>query len=284
MEHVTFPDRRTCTALGLGTWRMGESQRERAAEVAAVRLALEIGYRVIDTAEMYGEGGAEEVVGQALAEAVRAGVLSRDEFFVVSKVYPHNASRDGVRAACDRSRRRLGLDRIDLYLLHWRGEHRLAQTVAGFEALVARGHIARWGVSNFDIDDMQELARVSGGAACASNQVYYSLGERGAGFELLPWLRQRSMPLMAYCPIDRGRLAGDAVLSAVGERHGATASQAALAWVMQQPGVMAIPKAVRETHLRENLAAASLALTAEDLQAIDRRFPPPRARQPLAMS
>jgi diketogulonate reductase-like aldo/keto reductase len=284
MEHVTFPDRRTCTALGLGTWRMGESQRERAAEVAAVRLALEIGYRVIDTAEMYGEGGAEEVVGQALAEAVRAGVLSRDEVFVVSKVYPHNASRDGVRAACDRSRRRLGLDRIDLYLLHWRGEHRLAQTVAGFEALVARGHIARWGVSNFDIDDMQELAGVSGGAACASNQVYYSLGERGAGFELLPWLRQRSMPLMAYCPIDRGRLAGDAVLSAVGERHGATASQAALAWVMRQPGVMAIPKAVRETHLRENLAAASLALTAEDLQAIDRRFPPPRARQPLAMS
>jgi diketogulonate reductase-like aldo/keto reductase len=284
MEHVTFPDHGTCPALGLGTWRMGESPRERAAEVAAVRLALEIGYRVIDTAEMYGEGGAEEVVGQALAEAVRAGVLSRDEFFVVSKVYPHNASRDGVRAACDRSRRRLGLDRIDLYLLHWRGEHRLAQTVAGFEALVARGHIARWGVSNFDIDDMQELAGVSGGAACASNQVYYSLGERGAGFELLPWLRQRSMPLMAYCPIDRGRLAGDAVLSAVGERHGATASQAALAWVMRQPGVMAIPKAVRETHLRENLAAASLALTAEDLQAIDRRFPPPRARQPLAMS
>jgi len=284
MEHVTFPDRRTCPALGLGTWRMGESQRERAAEVAAVRLALEIGYRVIDTAEMYGEGGAEEVVGQALAEAVRAGVLSRDEVFVVSKVYPHNASRDGVRAACDRSRRRLGLDRIDLYLLHWRGEHRLAQTVAGFEALVAQGHIARWGVSNFDIDDMQELSGVSGGAACASNQVYYSLGERGAGFELLPWLRQRSMPLMAYCPIDRGRLSGDAVLRTVAERHGATASQAALAWVMQQPGVMAIPKAVRETHLRENLAAASLALTAEDLQAIDRRFPPPRARQPLAMS
>lgn len=284
MEHVTFPDHRTCPALGLGTWRMGESQRERAAEVAAVRLALEIGYRVIDTAEMYGEGGAEEVVGQALAEAVRAGVLSRDEVFVVSKVYPHNASRDGVRAACDRSRRRLGLDRIDLYLLHWRGEHRLAQTVAGFEALVAQGHIARWGVSNFDIDDMQELVGVSGGAACASNQVYYSLGERGAGFELLPWLQQRSMPLMAYCPIDRGRLAGDAVLRTVAERHGATASQAALAWVTRQPGVMAIPKAVRETHLRENLAAASLALTAEDLQAIDRRFPPPRAQQPLAMS
>ena len=284
MQHVRFPDGSTCPSLGLGTWRMGESKRERAAEVAAVRLALEIGYRVIDTAEMYGEGGAEEVVGQALAESMRAGTLTRDEVFVVSKVYPHNASRQGVREACERSRRRMGLERIDLYLLHWRGSHRLADTVAGFDALIERGYIARWGVSNFDVDDMQELVGVKGGEACAANQVYYSLGERGAGFDLLPWLQRHAMPLMAYCPIDRGRIAGDTALQQVADRHGATATQVALAWVMQQRGVMAIPKAVREEHLRENLASASLQLSAEDLAAIDRRFPPPRAKTALAMS
>ncbi|HPM66841.1 MAG TPA: aldo/keto reductase [Piscinibacter sp.] len=284
MQHVRFPDGSTCPSLGLGTWRMGESKRERAAEVAAVRLALEIGYRVIDTAEMYGEGGAEEVVGQALAESMRAGTLTRDEVFVVSKVYPHNASRQGVREACERSRRRMGLERIDLYLLHWRGSHRLADTVAGFDALIERGYIARWGVSNFDVDDMQELVGVKGGEACAANQVYYSLGERGAGFDLLPWLQRHAMPLMAYCPIDRGRIAGDTALQQVADRHGATATQVALAWVMQQRGVMAIPKAVREAHLRENLASASLQLSAEDLAAIDRRFPPPRAKTALAMA
>jgi diketogulonate reductase-like aldo/keto reductase len=284
MQHVSFPDGSTWPALGLGTWRMGESMRERATEVAALRLALEIGYRVIDTAEMYGEGGAEEVVGQALAEAIRAGTVTRDEVFVVSKVYPHNASRAGIRAACERSRQRLGLDRIDLYLLHWRGEHRLAETVAGFEALQSQGHIVRWGVSNFDVDDMEELAGVKGGALCAANQVYYSLGERGAGFDLLPWLQQHRMPLMAYCPIDRGRVAGDAALRGIAQRHGATATQVALAWVMQQSGVMAIPKAVREAHLRENFASAALQLDAEDRAAIDRRFTPPRRKAPLAMS
>mgnify|MGYP001240511240 CR=1 FL=1 len=283
MQHVSFPDGTSCPALGLGTWRMGESARARTAEVAAVRLALEIGYRVIDTAEMYGEGGAEEVVGEALAQALRAGTVTRDEVFVVSKVYPHNASRAGVRAACERSRRRLGLDRIDLYLLHWRGEHALADTVAGFEALLAADHIARWGVSNFDVDDMEELMRVRGGSACAANQVYYSLGERGAGHSLLPWLQRHGMPLMAYCPIDQGRLAGDEVLAELAARHAASASQLALAWVMQQQGVMAIPKAVREAHLRENFAAASLRLGAEDLQAIDARFPPPRRKTSLAM-
>ena len=181
-------------------------------------------------------------------------------------------------------RRRLGLERIDLYLLHWRGSHRLADTVAGFDALIERGYIARWGVSNFDVDDMQELVGVKGGEACAANQVYYSLGERGAGFDLLPWLQRHAMPLMAYCPIDRGRIAGDTALQQVADRHGATATQVALAWVMQQRGVMAIPKAVREAHLRENLASASLQLSAEDLAAIDRRFPPPRAKTALAMS
>ena len=283
MQHVRFPDGRTCPSLGLGTWRMGESARERAREVAAVRLALEIGYRVIDTAEMYGEGGAEEVVGQALAEALRAGTVSRDELFVVSKVYPHNASRAGVAAACERSRRRLGLDRIDLFLLHWRGAHPLAETVAGFEALCARGHIGRWGVSNFDVDDLDELLGVPGGGACAANQVYYSLSERGPGHSLLPWQQRHGMPLMAYCPIDQGVLAANARLAELAARKGASAAQLALAWAMQQGGVMAIPKAVREAHLRENFAAAAITLAPEDLAALDAIFPPPRRKTALAM-
>ena len=283
MQNVRFPDGSTWPALGLGTWRMGEAARARSAEVAAVRLALEIGYRVIDTAEMYGEGGAEQVVGQALAEAMRAGTVRRDEVFVVSKVYPHNASRAGLRAACERSRRRLGLDRIDLYLLHWRGELPLSETLAGFEALQSQGAIGQWGVSNFDVDDMEELLALPGGAACASNQVCYSLDERGAGFDLLPWLQRQGMPLMAYCPIGQGRLAADAALAEMGRRLGATASQLALAWAMQRSGVMAIPKAVREAHLRENFAAASLQLSAADLAAIDARFPPPKRRTALAM-
>lgn len=283
MQHVRFPDGHICPALGLGTWRMGETTRGRPSEVAAVRLALEIGYRVIDTAEMYGEGGAEEVVGLALAEAIRAGTVTRDEVFVVSKVYPHNASRVGVLTACERSRRRLALDRIDLYLLHWRGSHPLAETVAGFEALMAQGRIARWGVSNFDVADMEELVSVRGGGACAANQVYYSLGERGAGHSLLPWLQHAGMPLMAYCPIDQGALAASARLAELAQCKGASAAQLALAWAMQQRGVMAIPKAVREVHLRENFGAASLALTAEDLAALDAIFPPPRRKPALAM-
>ena len=283
MQQVSFPDGHAVPALGLGTWRMGESARERSREVAAVRLALELGYRVIDTAEMYGEGGAEEVVGQAPAEALRAGTVARDEVFVVSKVYPYNASRAGVRAACERSRRRLGLDRIDLYLLHWRGAHALSDTVAGFEALLAAGAIARWGVSNFDVDDMEELLSVRGGGACAANQVYYSLGERGAGFALLPWLQRHRLPLMAYCPIDQGVLAGEPRLAPLAQRHGATAAQLALAWAMAQPGVMAIPKAVREAHLRENLAAAAITLAPGDLAELDALFPPPRRKTTLAM-
>ncbi len=283
MQHVRFPDGSTRPSLGLGTLRMGESARERAREVAAVRLALEIGYRVIDTAEMYGEGGAEEVVGQALAEALRAGTVSRDELFVVSKVYPHNASRAGVAAACERSRQRLGLDRIDLYLLHWRGAHPLAETVAGFEALCARGHIGRWGVSNFDVDDLDELLGVPGGGACAANQVYYSLSERGPGHSLLPWQQRHRMPLMAYCPIDQGVLAGHARLAALARSRACTAAQLALAWAMRQSGVMAIPKAVREAHLRENFAAAALVLGDDDMAALDALFPPPRRKPPLAM-
>lgn len=284
MHSVTLPDGESRPALGLGTWRIGEAASRRRTEVAAVQAALEMGYRVIDTAEMYGEGGAEEVVGDALAAAIRAGTVRRQDVFVVTKVYPHNAHREGIRAACDRSRRRLALDTIDLYLLHWRGSHPLRETIAGFEAVRDAGWIRHWGVSNFDRQDMAELADEPGGEGCAANQVYYSLGERGAGFDLLPWLQHRSIPLMAYCPIDQGRLAGDPTLEAIGRRHGATAAQVALAWVLSQPGVMAIPKAVREAHLRENLAAADITLTRADLDEIDARFPPPRRPTPLAMT
>ena len=284
MKTIALPDGSAVPALGLGTWRMGESKRSRAAETAAVRTALELGYRLIDTAEMYGEGGAEEVIGTALRSAFNDGVVQRDDLFIVSKVYPHNASRKGAVEACKRSLERLGLDHIDLYLLHWSGSHPLVETVAGFEALMAAGRIRRWGVSNLDRRAMEALWRVPGAAACAVNQVYYSASERGIEFDLLPWQRERGLPLMAYCPIDQGALAGDETFATIGRRHGATAAQAALAWVLHQPGVMAIPKAVQESHLRDNLAAADLRLTPEDLAAVDRAFPPPTRSGPLAMA
>ena len=284
MHHVALPDGRTVPALGLGTWRMGESARARRAEVAAVRLALQLGVRLIDTAEMYGEGGAEEVVGEAVAEAIAAGELRRDELFVVSKVYPHNAGRSGVIAACERSLKRLRLSHLDLYLLHWRGQHPLRDTVAGFGALVEEGRTRHWGVSNFDVDDMEELLGVRHGDRCAANQVYYALTQRGIEVALLPWLRARNIACMAYSPLDQGRLGGDSVLKAIGTRHDASANQVALAWVLHQPGVIAIPKAVRDAHLRENLAAADLALSAAELAELDRRFPPPQRKTPLAMT
>ena len=270
-------------ALGLGTWRMGEDPARRAAEVAAVRAAIAMGYRLIDTAEMYGDGGSEAVVGQAIAEALDAGEVTRDALFVVSKVLPHNASRQGTAQACARSLQRLGLDRIDLYLLHWQGPHPLRETVAALQALAEAGHIAQWGVSNFDTDDMQELAALDGGAACAANQVYLSLGERGPEFDLLPWLQARGMPLMAYSPIDQGALAADAALGALAAQRGASAAQLALARLLAEPGVVVIPKAVRTQHLRENLAAAALVLSPDDIAAIDRLHPPPQRKSPLAM-
>ncbi len=269
--------------LGLGTWGMGESPARRPAEVAAVRAAIGMGYRLIDTAEMYGEGGAEEVVGEALAQALRASEVAREQLFIVSKVYPHNASRAGTLAACERSLRRLGLDHIDLYLLHWRGQVPLAETCAALQTLVAQGRIGRWGVSNFDTGDLQELFALPGGAHCAANQVYYSLSERGAAFSLLPWQRAHGMPLMAYSPIDQGALAQSSALQALAGRLGATPAQVALAWLLAQPGVVAIPKAVHEAHQRENLAAADLALSADDLAELDRVFPPPARKGPLAM-
>ena len=283
MNTVTLPDGSVLPALGLGTWRMGESARSRAREIVAVRLAIEIGYRVIDTAEMYGEGGAEEVVGRAVAETLRSGEFTRDQLFVVSKVYPHNANRAGVAAACERSLKRLALDHIDLYLLHWPGPHPLRETVEGFDALRAQGRIRHWGVSNFDTAQMQALSETPGGSGCAANQVYYSPSARGAEFDLLPWQRARSIPLMAYCPLDQGGLASEAVLHEVAQRHAASASQIALAWLMARPGVMVIPKAVREAHLRENFAALDVRLTETDLAEIEQRFPAPRRKQPLAM-
>ncbi len=268
--------------LGLGTWRFGESRAGRAAEIASVRTALELGYRLIDTAEMYGEGGAEEVVGAALNDAIRAGDVRRDEVVVVSKVYPHNASRAGTRAACDRSRQRLRLDRIDVYLLHWRGQHPLAETVESMQALAAAGHLRRWGVSNFDVDDMEELSAI--GDDCALDQVWYSLGQRDPEFALLPWLRARDIPLMAYSPIDQGRAAHDPALAEIAAARGLTAAQIALAGVLAQPGVIAIPKATGAAHLRENLAAAEISLSPAELRAIERRFPQPLRKAPLAMN
>ncbi|MDM0008434.1 aldo/keto reductase [Variovorax sp. J22G73] len=284
MRTLSLPTGGEMPVLGLGTWRMGEDAGRRAAEVKAVREAIVLGYRLIDTAEMYGEGGAESVLGQAIGEALRAGDVRREALFVVSKVYPHNASRNGTRAACERSLQRLGLDAIDLYLLHWRGNHPLRDTVAAMQSLVAEGRIAHWGVSNFDTDDMQELARTVGdGPGCAANQVYLSLGERGPEFDLLPWQRERDMPLMAYSPIDQGALADDDGLAELAARLGVTAAQLALAAVIARPGVAAIPKAVRSAHLKENLAAAELKLDAATLEALDRLHPPPRRKRPLAM-
>jgi len=280
MKTVELPTGERIPAFGLGTWRMGESARARRAEVEAVRVALEIGYRLIDTAEMYGEGGAEEVVGEALA----AGPVPRDAVFLVSKVYPHNASRKGTVAACERSLARLRTDRIDLYLLHWRGPVPLAETVAAFEHLRETGRIRHWGVSNFDVDDLRELRQVDDGERCAMNQVYYSAGQRGIEFDLLPWQRQQRLPLMAYCPIDQGALAGNRALQGIARTKGVTAAQVALAWVLRQPDAIAIPKAVQAAHLRENLAAASIELSAAELARIDAAFPPPTRKRRLAMT
>jgi diketogulonate reductase-like aldo/keto reductase len=284
MRKVMLPHGEEVPALGLGTWRMGESAGAYHAEVSALRAALELGWRVIDTAEMYGDGGAERVVGDALSQAVRDGIVARDDVFIVSKVLPSHADASGTVDACERSLRRMQLDCIDLYLLHWRGAFPLAETVAAMEVLQRRGWIRHWGVSNFDMDDMLELTGVAGGAACAANQVYYSLSERGVEFDLLPWQRVRQMPLMAYCPLDRGALGRHPSLAALAERLGVAPVQVALSWVLSRQGVMAIPKAVRTAHLRENLAAADLTLDAAARATLDRLFPAPRRKRPLAMT
>ncbi|MEO7055801.1 MAG: aldo/keto reductase [Caldimonas sp.] len=280
---VTLPGGELLPSMGLGTWRMGESADRRAIEVAAVRTALELGYRVIDTAEMYGDGGAEEIVGTAVAESVRSASIGREQLFIVSKAYPQNATAAGLATACERSLKRLGIDQLDLYLLHWRGAVSLADTIAGFERLQTRGLIRHWGVSNFDIDDMRELVGIAGGELCAANQIYYSLTQRGPAFELLPWQASHGIATMAYSPIDQGALSRSAPLRSIAQRRGFTPAQLALAWLVGQRGVMAIPKAVDELHLRENIEALALILSADDHRALDAAFLPPRMKSPLAM-
>jgi len=282
MRFVRLTGGEKVPALGLGTWRMGESTRSRAKEIAAVNTALEIGYRLIDTAEMYGDGGAEEVVGAALHDYVRANSIAREELTIVSKVLPSNASHAGVLRACERSLKRLKLDVIDIYLLHWRGSFPLKDTVAAFEQLRAEGRIRHWGVSNFDTADMQQLWKLPFGSHCVTNQIYYSASERGAEFDLLPWQRENGVVTMAYSPIDQGELARDTTFTAIGKRRGVSASTAALAWVLRHPDVIAIPMSVSEPHLRENFAAADIELTSEELAQIDAAFPPPRRKRPLA--
>ncbi|MHA6641181.1 aldo/keto reductase [Mesorhizobium sp. A623] len=271
---TTMPSAETIPVFGLGTWKMGEDSRHASAEADALRLGLDLGATLIDTAEMY--GNAESVVGEAIAGR-------RDAVFVVSKVLPSNASRSGTIAACERSLKRLRTDRIDLYLLHWRGGVPLDETVEAFEALKATGKIRHWGVSNFDTDDMEELTSVPAGDICQANQVLYNLSRRGPEFDLSPWCRQRGMPIMAYSPVERGKLAHNQKLDAIAARHEATPAQIALAWTMAQPGVIAIPKASRPEHIRQNIAAQDLLLTAEDLAELDRAFPPPRRKEPLEM-
>ncbi len=269
-------------ALGLGTWRMGENNRSRTTDVAAIKAALQLGYRLIDTAEMYGNGGAEEVVGAALHDEMRAGSVSREELTIVSKVLPSNASRAGVLRACERSLKRLKLDVIDIYLLHWPGSAPLADTIAAFEQLRGEGRIRHWGVSNFDTADMKKLWKLAPGSHCVTNQVYYSASERGPEFDLQPWQRDHRVVTMAYSPIDQGALTRDTTFAAIGRRHGISASAAALAWVLRQPDIIAIPMSSRAAHLRENFAAADVELTSEDLAQVDAAFPPPKRKRPLA--
>lgn len=278
MRTVRLPDGTEVPALGQGTWHMGERGNAAKAEVAALKLGIDLGVMLIDTAEMYGNGRAEELVAEATQ-----GV--RDRLFIVSKVYPHNASRTGVPAACERSLKRLRTDRIDLYLLHWRGSHPLAETVEAFEQLRAEGKIRYWGVSNFDTSDMQAVTRLPAGAQCASNQVLYHVGSRGIEYELLPWCTEHKVPIMAYSPVGQGgRLLQSRALAAVAKRHNASPAQIAIAWTMRHDNVISIPKASDPAHVRENAAAGELALTEEDLAAIDAAHPPPGRKQSLDIS
>lgn len=276
MRKTKLPSGTAVPVLGQGTWYMGDDAHRRADEIASLRLGLDLGMTLIDTAEMYGDGASEKLVGEAIAGR-------RDEVFLVSKVLPSNASRSGTIAACERSLRRLGTDCIDLYLLHWRGRTPFAETIAAFEALQDAGKIRHWGVSNMDVDDMREIARAPGGDAMATNQVLYNLTRRGIEFDLLPQAQARGLPLMAYSPIEQGRLTEYPEVQDIADRHGVTPAQVALAWVLRQEGVIAIPKAGTPEHVRENRAALELQLTAEDLEELDDMFPPPDGPESLEM-
>ena len=276
LSTVTLPSGERVPALGQGTWHMGETRRRMEEEAAAVQLGIELGMTLIDTAEMYGNGGAEEMVASA-AEGLR------DKLFIVSKVYPHNASRAGVVTACERSLKRLQTDRIDLYLLHWRGSIPLAETLAGFQQLVNDGKIRYYGVSNFDRADMAEWVALQGGQTVAANQVLYNLSRRGPEWDLLPWCRERNIAVMAYTPLGQGSLLRDRTLGEVARRRNATPAQIALAWLLRQQGMIVIPKAARLEHVRDNRGALDVALTEEDLLGLERAFPPPRGKSSLGM-
>jgi len=272
---VTLPDQTSIPALGQGTWRMGEDASRHKEEITAIRAGVDLGMTLIDTAEMYGDGATETLLGEALASL-------RDKVFLVSKAYPQNAGRGCIERSCEASLRRLKTDRLDLYLLHWRGSVSLAEIVEGMEALVAAGKIRRWGVSNLDSGDMDELVRARGGG-CATDQILYNVTERGAEFELMPKLAALRMPVMAYSPVGQGRLPHSPALTTIAKRYAVTAFQVALSWVLRDPNVIAIPKAADEAHVRDNLRAAELTLDAEDLAAINADFPPPTRRTRLAM-
>ncbi|WP_175891218.1 aldo/keto reductase [Burkholderia cepacia] len=273
---VVLPDGETIPKLGLGTWEMGERPARRADEIDALREGVALGMTLVDTAEMYGDGATEELVGEALAGL-------RDEVFLVSKVYPHHASRRGVVAACDASLKRLRTDRLDLYLLHWRGSVPLDETVEGFEALQRAGKIRHWGVSNFNTADMAELVDEAGGGACATNQILYNIARRGPEFDLLPWLAGHGMPAMAYSPVDHGRLPKRSPLDEIARQHGVSVMRVALAWVLAQPGVFAIPKASRIEHVRDNRAALDFMFSDDERAQLDAYFRPPRSKRALEM-
>lgn len=276
MRTTTLTSGEQVPVLGQGTWFIGDSARTRAEEIATLQTGIDLGMSLIDTAEMYGEGASEKLVGEAIAGR-------RERVFLVSKVYPHNASLRGAVAACERSLKRLGTDYLDLYLLHWRGQVPLAETIEAFETLKDAGKIRHWGVSNLDSSDMEELLDLDGGSDVAVNQVLYNLTRRGVEYDLLPECVERGIPIMAYSPIEQGRMVGNAALSSIAERHNATSAQIALAWLLRQDKLIAIPKASTVAHVRENCGALNVKLTAEDLTALDAVFPPPKGPQPLEM-
>src|ERR1700682_1591213 len=271
-----LPSGAAVPVLGQGTWHMAEERRLRDKEIGALRLGLDLGMTLIDTAEMYADGAAEELVGEAIAGR-------REEVFLVSKVLPSHATRSGTIAACERSLGRLGTDRLDLYLLHWRENVPLAETVEAFESLVRTGKIRHWGVSNFDLSDLEELVDVPGGDDVETDQVLYNLTRRGIEYNLLPWCRGRDLPIMAYSPVEQGRLLDNSVLRRIAQQHGATPAQIALAWVLRQDGIIAIPKAAESEHVLENRQALGVRLTEQDLAALDEEFPPPTKPVPLEM-
>lgn len=276
MKEVTLPDGERVPALGMGTWNMGDDRATRAEELATLRLGLDLGLRLIDTAEMYGEGLSEQLIGEAIAGR-------RDEVFLVSKVYPHNAGYHDIAEACEGSLRRLGTDRLDLYLLHWRGGVPLEETVEGLQALQRAGKIRHYGVSNLDLSDMEELWDVPGGDAVAVNQLLYNLSRRGIEWDLLPWLQARRVPVMAYSPIEQARLVRHPKLVRFAQECGMTPAQVALAWLLARDGIIAIPKTGHRERLRENIGALSHTLTADQLAALDSIFPPPKGARALEM-